>query len=129
MIILLANFSKVPAPAIQCSPNCSIYFYTGEDLNVTCISTVVGAVFTWRAVIFGSQQPVMIPNTTFSSGSNASIILFRPIRINMFISVELNCLIGLPDNKNIIGNSSLTYIDITGEIQYVLHFIKSSIHC
>ena len=67
-------FFTVLAPIIQLSPGGgrSVY-YSGEDLNVTCISSVVGAVFTWRAVNIITQQPLIIPNTTVSSGSNTSV--------------------------------------------------------
>ena len=52
----------VQAPVIQLSPGGNRFvYYSGEDLNVTCISTVVGAVFTWRAVDSTTQQPLIIP--------------------------------------------------------------------
>ena len=93
-------------------------YYSGEDLNVTCISTVVGAVFTWRAVNVTTQQPLIIPNTTVSSGSNANVLVFRPIKVKNDV-VNLTCAIAFPANSNITGSKSHKLIDIRGEIIFI----------
>ena len=94
-------------------------YYSGEDLNVTCISTVVGAVFTWRAVNVTTQQPLIIPNTTVSSGSNANVLVFRPIKVKNDVVVNLTCAIAFPANSNITGSKSHKLIDIRGEIIFI----------
>ena len=90
-------------------------YYSGEDLNVTCISTVVGAVFTWRAVNITTQQPLIIPNTTVSSGSNANVLVIRPIRISNHVIVDLSCAVAFPENANLNGNTFSTLVSINGE--------------
>ena len=115
--MILTNYSTVQAPAIQLSPGGSrSVYYSGEDLNVTCISTVVGAVFTWRAVNVTAQQPLIIPNTTVSSGSNASVLVFRPFKVRYHVLVELTCAIAFSKNVNITENLSSTSIRIQGEL-------------
>ena len=114
----------VQAPAIQLSPGGSrSVYYSGEDLNVTCISTVVGAVFTWRAVDITTQQPLIIPNTTVSSGSNASVLVFRPIRISNHVIMNLTCAVAFPNNVNINGSTYSTIINIAGK---VFSYLKTS---
>ena len=114
--ILNVLICKVQAPAIQLSPGGSrVVYYSGEDLNVTCISTVVGAVFTWRAVNITTQQPLIIPNTTVSSGSNANVLVFRPIKVTNHVLVDLTCGIAFPENVSIIGSAFSTLVNINGE--------------
>ena len=72
----------------------------------------MGAVFTWRAVNITTQQPLIIPNTTVSSGSNANVLVFRPIRISDHVLVDFICAIAFPD---IIGSSSSILVSINGE--------------
>ena len=114
-------FFTVPAPTIHLSPGRmeSIY-YSGEDLNVTCISSVVGAVFTWRAVNITTQQPLIIPSTTVSSGSNTSVLILRPIRVSDPVLVNLTCAVAFPETINIIGSTSLTLANINGKIIFVV---------
>ena len=110
------SLSTVHAPAIQLSPDGSrAVYYSGEDLNVTCLSTVVGAVFTWRAINITTLQPLIIPNTTVSSGSNTSVLVFRPIKVSNRVLVDLTCSIAFPANVNIIGSTSSTLVDIASE--------------
>ena len=105
-------------------------YYSGEDLNVTCISTVVGAVFTWRAVNITTQQPLIIPNTTVSSGNNANVLVFRPIRINDHALVDFTCAIAFPENVNLIGSTYLSAVSINGEhlILFYLYVVKIGFH-
>ena len=116
---LTSFFSSVPAPAIHLSPgggNRSAY-YSGEDLNVTCVSSVVGAVFTWRAVNITTQQPLIIPNTTVSSGSNTSVLILRPIRVSDPVLVDLNCTINFPNITSISDSLISTLVNIAGKGQ------------
>ena len=109
-------FSSVSAPAIQLSPgggNRPVY-YSGEDLNVTCISSVVGAVFTWRAVNIIKQQPLIIPNITVSSGSNTSVLILRPIRVSDPVLVDFSCAVAFPENMNFIGSTFSNLVNING---------------
>ena len=78
----------------------------------------MGAVFTWRAVNI-TQQPLIIPNTTVSSGSNANVLVFRPIEVKNDVVVELTCAIAFPANSNITGSKSHKLIDIRGEIIFI----------
>ena len=89
-------------------------YYSGEDLNVTCISSVVGAVFTWRAVNIITQQPLITPNTTVSSGSNTSVLILRPIRVSDHVLVDFICAVAFPESANIIGNTSFILAKING---------------
>ena len=136
VIFLIENISTVQAPAIQLLPGGSrVVYYSGEDLNVTCISTVVGAVFTWRAVNITTQQPLIIPNTTVSSGSNGSVLVtvssgsngsvlvIKPIRISNHVIVDLSCAIAFPENPNLNGNTFSTLVIINGEY-LILFYLK-----
>ena len=125
---LTSFFSSVPAPAIHLSPggdNRSVY-YSGEDLNVTCISSVVGAVFTWKAVNFKIQQPLIIPNTTVSSGSNTSVLILRPIRVSDHVLVDFICAVAFPGNDKIMENNFLSLVSIRGKL---LILLRSNISC
>ena len=75
----------------------------------------MGAVFTWRTVNTLTQQPLIIPNTTVSSGSNTSVLILRPIRVSDPVLVDFICAIILPENLNIIGSTSLTLVNINGK--------------
>ena len=110
----LLNFFTVPTRIFHLSPGGRVVYYSGEDLNVTCISSVVGAVFTWRAVNITTQQPLIIPNTTVSSGSNTSVLILRPIRVSDHVLVDFICAVAFPENMNIIGSTSLTLANING---------------
>ena len=112
----LLNFFLVPTPIVHLSPGGRGVYYSGEDLNVTCISSVVGAVFTWRAVNITTQQPLIIPNTTVSSGSNTSVLILRPIRVSDPVLVDFICAVAFPENMNIIGSTSATLVSINGKI-------------
>ena len=83
---------------------------------MTCISSVVGAVFTWRAVNITTQQPLIIPNTTVSSGSNTSVLILRPIRVSDHVLVDFICAVAFPENVNIIGSTSSNLVNINGKI-------------
>ena len=125
VIFLIENISTVQAPAIQLLPGGSrVVYYSGEDLNVTCISTVVGAVFTWRAVNITTQQPLIIPNTTVSSGSNGSVLVIKPIRISNHVIVDLSCAIAFPENPNLNGNTFSTLVIINGEYYSIYMLLK-----
>ena len=102
-------------------------YYSGEDLNVTCTSTVVGAVFTWKAVNVTTQQPLIIPNTNVSSGSNANVLVFRPIEVKNGVVVELTCVIAFPANRNITGSKSHKLLDIRGEIIIFFAYINTPV--
>ena len=91
-----------------------VVYYSGEDLNVTCISSVVGAVFTWRAVNITTQQPLIIPNTTVSSGSNTSVLILRPIRVSDPVLVDFICAVAFLENKKIIENETSALVNISG---------------
>ena len=90
------------------------WYYSGEDLNVTCISTV-SAVFTWCAV--KSQHSnhwsyqilcvacVAMPSTRFQTNQST----------RMFSSV-LTCAIAFPVNVNIITSTSPALIIIAGKV-------------
>ena len=110
------NFFTVPAPNFHLSPGGRGVYYSGEDLNVTCISSVVGAVFAWRAVNFLTQQPLIIPNTTVSSGSNTSVLILRPIRVSDPVLMDFICAVAFPENANIIANTFLILASINGKI-------------
>ena len=75
----------------------------------------MGAVFTWRAVNI-TQQPLIIPNTTVSSGSNTSVLILRPIRVSDPVLVDFICAVAFPENMNIIGNTMPTLVNINGKI-------------
>ena len=91
----------------------------------------MGAVFTWRAVNIITQQPLIIPNTTVSSGSNTSVLILRPIRVSDPVLVDFICAVAFPENMNIIGSTSPTLANIIGKIIFVvwlaLFAISSSI--
>ena len=116
----LLNFFTVPALIADLSPGGRGVYYSGEDLNVTCISSVVGAVFTWRTVNIITQQPLIIPNTTVSSGSNTSVLILRPIRVSDPLLVDFICAVAFPENMNIIGSTSLTLVNINGKTIFVV---------
>ena len=122
LLIIIIKISTVLAPAIHLSPggDSRLVYYSGEYLNVTCISSVVGAVFTWRAVNITTQQPLIIPNTTVSSGSNTSVLILRPIRVSDHVLVDFICAVAFPENMNIIGSTSLTLANINGKILFVV---------
>ena len=132
-LLIFIMFSTVPAPIIQLSPGGSrSVYYSGEDLNVTCISSVVGAVFTWRAVNITTQQPLIIPNTTVSSGSNTSVLILRPIRVSDHVLVDFICAVAFPENmiQNIIGSLFPILVVIRGINNFLLQnncFDSSSI--
>ena len=132
---LILYFLTVPAPFLHLPPGGSrAVYYSGEDLNVTCLSSVVGAVFTWRAVNIITQQPLIIPNTTVSSGSNTSVLILRPIRVSDHVLVDFICAITFPENMNIIGSTSLTLVNINGilktfTVMLSFVFLSSIIEC
>ena len=74
--MMLSYHFLVPNPSIQRSPNRDSY-YTGEHLNVTCTSSVVGAVFTWSAVNVGTQETLPLPDTIVNGQS--SLLVFKPM--------------------------------------------------
>ena len=92
----------VPDPSIQRSPS-RFFYYTGEHLNATCTSSVVGAVLTWSAVnVDGAQETLPLPDTIVNGQS--SLLVFRPITFNG-ISFRLRCVATIP---NVIeGNTSI----------------------
>ena len=126
-------YYTVPAPITHLSPGGRGVYYSGEDLNVTCISSVVGAVFTWRAVNFATEQPLILPNTTISSGSNTSVLILRPIRVSDRVLVDFICAVAFPENMNIIRSTYLTIALIRSELIIIHlmieieHFFSSSI--
>ena len=75
----------------------------------------MGAVFTWRAVDITTQQPLIIPNTTVSSGSKDNVLVFKPIKVNNHVVIELTCAIAFHENRNITGSKSHKLIDIKGK--------------
>ena len=93
----------VPTPNIQPTTSRSI-FYVGEDLNVTCTSSVMGAVFTWRAV--DNQQSLILPNKTINISANSSVLVFNPITFSSRLFIDITCTVALPENENIIGEKS-----------------------
>ena len=102
----------VPTPSIQRSPSRDSY-YTGEHLNVTCTSSVVGAVFTWRAVnIDDAQETLPLPNTIVNGQS--SLLVFKPITFND-ISFLLRCVATIPENANVIEEGTSILISIFGK--------------
>ena len=80
----------------------------------------MGAVFTWRAVNPITMQPLIIPNTTVSSGSNTSVLILRPIRVSDPVLVDFICAVAFLENANIIGTTSLILADIKGKITMFL---------
>ena len=97
---------------VHLSPGGSrVVYYSGEYLNVTCISSVVGVVFTWRAVNITSQQPLIIP---VSSGSNTSVLVLRPIRVSDSVLVDSICAVAFLENKKIMENETSTLVNISG---------------
>ena len=95
----------VPTPNIQPTTNRSI-LYVGEDLNVTCTSSVMGAVFTWRAVDI-KRQTLILPNTTINISAYSSVLVFKPITSNFGnIAVDITCNTTFPENENIIGGDA-----------------------
>ena len=115
-VVYVVFLCTVQNPAIHFSPGGRGVYYSGEDLNVTCISSVVGAVFTWRAVNFIPHQPLILPNTTISIGSNTSVLILRPIRVSDSVLVDFICAITFPENMNIIGSTSFALADINSEL-------------
>ena len=111
----LQFFFTAPAPIVHLSPGGKGVYYSGEDLNVTCISSVVGAVFTWRAVNPITMQPLIIPNTTVSSSSNTSVLILRPIRVSDPVLVDFICALAFPKNVNLIGSTSFSLVNIKGK--------------
>ena len=94
----------------------------------------MGAVFTWRAVNIITQQPLIIPNTTVSSGSNTSVLILRPIRVSDHVLVDFICAVAFPENMNIIGSTSLTLVNINGilktfTVMLSFVFLSSIIEC
>ena len=105
MLIINLIVPPVPTPKIQTTTSRGV-LYVGEDLNVTCTSSVMGAVFTWRAVIDFMQQPVILPNTTINISAHSSVLIFKPITFSSIHFVEITCTTTLPGNENIIGEKS-----------------------
>ena len=113
---------------VHLSPGGSrMVYYSGEDLNVTCISSVVGAVFTWRAVNFLTQRPLIIPNTTVSSGSNTSVLILRPIRVCDPVLVDFICAVAFLENKKIMENKTSTLVNISGN-QFMVWVVLLTLH-
>ena len=102
----------VPDPSIQRSSS-RFFYYTGEHLNVTCTSSVVGAVLTWSANnTGGAQETLPLPNSIVNGQS--SLLVFRPITFND-ISFRLRCVATVPENANVLeGNTSIP-INIFGK--------------
>ena len=113
-----------PAPIVHFSPGGRRIYYFGEDLNVTCISSLVGAVFSWRAVSLTPHKPLILPNTTVRSGSNTSVLILRPIRVKNFYAalVDFTCEVAFPENMNIIGSTLPTIAHIRSEIKIITSY-------
>ena len=77
----------------------------------------MGAVFAWRAVNFITQQPLIIPNTTVSSGSNTSVLILRPIRVSDHVLVNFICAVAFPEFENIFENNLPSLVNIRGKFQ------------
>ena len=106
-------FEIVPSPSIQHSPSRFLY-YTGEHLNVTCTSSVVGAVFTWSAVNDSSTQETLnLPNTI--SNGKSSVLVFKPIEYGAIL-VQLTCTVNISGNGNIITGELLTRFILVGKL-------------
>lgn len=99
----------VPSPLIDMQPASSIFtYYAGENLNLTCSSSVMGVMFNWRALnISKNTQPLVLQNSTVGD-TNVSILMFRPIIISKDALVEGLCAISYPGNKKVIGIESRT---------------------
>ena len=125
---LLTHFFTAPAPLLQLSGGSRVVYYSGEDINVTCSSSVVGAVFTWRAfnITFTTQQPLIVPNTTVSSSSNTSVLILRPIRVSGHVLVLFNCAITFAENRNIIGATSRFLTSINCELTTIIDQLLNS---
>ena len=77
----------------------------------------MGAAFTWRAVNITTQQPLIIPNTTVSSGSNTSVLILRPIRVSDHVLVNFFCGVGFPEFENKFENNIPSLVNIRGKLQ------------
>ena len=113
-VIIHYLLHAVPIPAIHSSPggNRTVY-YSGENFNVTCTS-ISGATIIW------SSQ--LSPFTNTSIGSNASVLIFQPIKVSSATSRSMICGAHFPGNINILGSflSSLN-INIAGMFNLFMH--------
>ena len=69
----------------------------------------MGVVFNWRTLNSseGTQQPLVLQNSTVGIGTNVSILMFRPIIISKVVVVEAICAISsYPENELVNGNMS-----------------------
>ena len=106
----------VPTPNIKLTPSRNVY-YVGENLNVTCTSSIMGAVFTWRAVDFLQQQLLTLPNTTINISDHSSVLVFKLITFSGHFLIAITCTATLPGNENIIGGiSTVVSFETTGRL-------------
>ena len=76
----------------------------------------MGAVFTWRAINITTQQPLIIPNTTVSSGSNTSVLILRPIRVSDHVLVNFICAVAFPEFEEKFENNFSSLVNIRGKL-------------
>ena len=94
-------FLIVPTPSIIFTPSRFFYYYTGQDFNVTCISSVSGVVFTWSVVnTTGDGETLILP--TIITNDRTSVLAYKPIAYGA-ISVQMTCSLKMSENVNIIA--------------------------
>ena len=109
------NLCLVPPPSVQLSPSGTRNtLYIGEDVSITCTSNVIGVVFTWRAINFLTQQPVVISNITTHPTSNSSV--FKPAVVD-YTAVDVFCSVTIAGNNNIVAEEASSFIQLIGRIQ------------
>ena len=106
-------FVIVPTPSIKITPS-RVYYYTGQDLNVTCISSISGVVFTWSVVnITGDGETLALP--AINNNDQTSVLAYKPIAYG-HISVQITCLLNIFENANVIAAQVSTEISFSSKL-------------
>ena len=119
LIISYSFLYIVPSPLIDLQPaNSDFTYYAGENLNLTCTSSVMDVKFNWTALNSSdnTQQPLILRNATVGIDTNVSIFMFRPIILSKVVVVEAVCVISYPENELVIGNKSTKLFTFKSEV-------------
>lgn len=113
-MLFLFCIHVVPAPIIHHSPGgIRHHYYTGENLNLSCISSVMGAVFIWRGINTLTKEPFFLPNTSINN--QASTIVFKPLTYtNTSFNATCEVTISAAENRNVTTGVTSTYVVVKG---------------
>ena len=110
--ISLHIYSSVPAPTVQLSPSNRNAYYSGEDLNVTCISEVNSVVFTWSTF---NSSPLSKQSTIVNTSNHTSVIVYKSLNTNEHSLNFVSCNVSIPGNVNIISGVNARMINVEGK--------------